>query len=141
MLLRQRCFVVILPFEWSNPVTFLSKIYFGAYSGYQYTSINAFNLWGCLVCGSLMGTSTFWVGHCLARLLFSHCMFCISGLMFQVNGSLIFAAFMLFFAFFMLPTRIHERYLFPAISMLALMFPVHKESPTVLRGFNWDFAG
>ncbi len=39
-------FVVILPFEWTNPVTFLSKIYFGAYSGYQYTSINAFNLWG-----------------------------------------------------------------------------------------------
>ena len=38
-------FVVILPFEWSNPVTFLSNIYFGAYSGYEYTSINAFNAW------------------------------------------------------------------------------------------------
>ncbi|MCX6644515.1 MAG: hypothetical protein NT043_04845 [Candidatus Bathyarchaeota archaeon] len=39
-------FLVILPFEWSNPVTFLSNIYFGAYRGYAYTSINAFNLWG-----------------------------------------------------------------------------------------------
>jgi hypothetical protein len=35
---------------------------------------------------------------------------------------------MLFFAFFMLPTRIHERYLFPAISMLALMFPFLKKT-------------
>ncbi|MCX8153532.1 MAG: hypothetical protein N3E52_03755, partial [Candidatus Bathyarchaeota archaeon] len=26
-------FIVILPFEWSNPVTFLSNIYFGAYGG------------------------------------------------------------------------------------------------------------
>ena len=40
----------------------------------------------------------------------------------------IYAAFMLFFAFFMLPTRIHERYLFPAISVLALMFPFLKKT-------------
>ena len=39
-------FVVILPFEWSNPVTFLSKIYFGAYSTYPVTTFNAFNIWG-----------------------------------------------------------------------------------------------
>jgi hypothetical protein len=35
---------------------------------------------------------------------------------------------MLFFGFFMLPTRIHERYLFPAISMLTLMFPFIKKT-------------
>jgi hypothetical protein len=35
---------------------------------------------------------------------------------------------MFFFAFFMLPTRIHERYLFPAISVLALMFPFIKKA-------------
>jgi hypothetical protein len=40
----------------------------------------------------------------------------------------VFSAFMLFFAFFMLPTRIHERYLFPAISVLALMFPLVKRA-------------
>jgi hypothetical protein len=34
---------------------------------------------------------------------------------------------MLLFGFFMLPTRIHERYLFPAISMLTLMFPFIKK--------------
>jgi Gpi18-like mannosyltransferase len=48
----------------------------------------------------------------------------------KVSGDLvaIFAAFMLFFAFFMLPTRIHERYMFPAISVLALMFPLLKKA-------------
>ena len=49
---------------------------------------------------------------------------------FHVSGDVlaIFCAFMLFFAFFMLPTRIHERYLFPAISMLALLFPLIKRA-------------
>jgi len=39
-----------------------------------------------------------------------------------------FAAFMMLFAFFMLPTRIHERYLFPVISILALMVPFVKKA-------------
>ena len=49
---------------------------------------------------------------------------------FKVSGDYIavFSAFMLFFAFFMFPTRIHERYLFPAISILALMFPFIKKT-------------
>jgi hypothetical protein len=49
---------------------------------------------------------------------------------FKVSGDnlAVFSAFMLLFAFFMLPTRIHERYLFPAISVLALMFPLIKKT-------------
>ena len=42
-------FVVILPFNWGgSPISFLTNIYFVAYSGYKYTSINAFNLWGLI---------------------------------------------------------------------------------------------
>ena len=121
-------FVVILPFEWSNPVTFLSKIYFGAYSGYQYTSINAFNLWGIFGLWQPDG-NLFILGWALfgAFAVFTvyvlHKRFNVSGDMLAV-----FCAFMLFFAFFMLPTRIHERYLFPAISMLALLFPLMKKA-------------
>jgi hypothetical protein len=44
------------------------------------------------------------------------------------NYLAIFAAFMLLFSFFMLPTRIHERYMFPAMAMLALMFPLLKKT-------------
>ncbi len=121
-------FLVILPFQWSNPVTFLTKIYFGAYGGYAFTSINAFNLWGLYglwvpdgvlnIAGwVLFGAFTVFVLYFLNK----H---------FKVSGDYlaVFAAFMLLFGFFMLPTRIHERYLFPAISVLALMFPFIKKA-------------
>jgi Gpi18-like mannosyltransferase len=121
-------FLVILPFDWSNPLTFLTKIYFGAYGGYAYTSINAFNLWGLyglwipdgglnILGWALFGAFAVFVLYFLNK-------------RFKVSGDFlaVFSAFMLFFAFFMLPTRIHERYLFPAISVLALMFPLIKKA-------------
>jgi len=122
-------FAVILPFDWNgNPITFLGNIYFGAYSGYAYTSINAFNLWGMF--GLWLADANFFlIGWTMfgAFVVFSvyvlHKRFHVSG-----NTLAIFCAFMLFFAFFMLPTRIHERYLFPAISMLALLFPLAKRT-------------
>ncbi|NLD66037.1 MAG: hypothetical protein GX648_05630, partial [Crenarchaeota archaeon] len=57
---------------------------------------------------------------------------------FKFSGQIlaVFAAFMLFFSFFMLPTRIHERYLFPAISMLALMFPFIKRTRLIFAGLT-----
>jgi Gpi18-like mannosyltransferase len=121
-------FLVILPFEWSNPVTFLSNIYFGAYGGYAYTSINAFNLWGLY--GLWVSDGNFFIlgwalfgAFAVFTLYFLHKRFNNSGEMLAI-----FSAFMFFFAFFMLPTRIHERYLFPAISVLALMFPLLKRT-------------
>jgi len=121
-------FVVILPFEWSNPITFLWDIYFGAYSGYGVTSANAFNLWALgglwqpdtqlfLALGWVMfGVATAFILYVLHKRL-------------DTSGELLilFAAFMLFFSFFMLPTRMHERYLFPALSVLALMLPFSKQ--------------
>ncbi|MCL5876689.1 MAG: glycosyltransferase family 39 protein [Candidatus Bathyarchaeota archaeon] len=123
-------FLVILPFEWSNPVTFLSDIYFGAYSGYEYTSINAFNLWGLFGLWVPDG-SLFIVGWVLFGVFAAFTLFVLHK-RFHVSGEMlaVFAAFMLFFAFFMLPTRIHERYLFPAVSMLAIMFMFSKRART-----------
>ena len=121
-------FAFILPFEWSNPVTFLSKIYFGAYSGYQYTSINAFNLWGMFGLWQSDG-NLFILGWAMFGVFAAFTVYVLHK-RFNVSGDwlAVFCAFMLFFAFFMLPTRIHERYLFPAISMLALMFPLIKKA-------------
>jgi Gpi18-like mannosyltransferase len=120
-------FVVILPFEWSNPVTFLSDIYFGAYGGYQYTSINAFNLWGMF--GLWIPDGSLYIVGWVLFGVFAVFTLSVVHKRFHVSGEMIavFAAFMLFFAFFMLPTRIHERYLFPAISMLVLLLPVAKK--------------
>ncbi len=129
-------FIVILPLEWSNPVTFLSRIYLGAYGNYQYTSINAFNFWGMfglwipdgglnIIGWALFGTVVAFTMYFLHR-------------RFKFSGQIlaVFAAFMLFFSFFMLPTRIHERYLFPAISMLALMFPFIKRTRLIFAGLT-----
>src|SRR5208283_2424118 len=121
-------FVVILPFQWSNPVTFLSNIYFGAYGEYAVTSANAFNLWGLY--GLWIPDGSFYI---VSWALFgAFAVFTLYFLYKRFHASdeflAIFAAFMLFFAFFMLPTRIHERYLFPAISVLALMFPFLKRT-------------
>jgi len=121
-------FLVILPFEWGgNPVSFLTNIYFVAYKGYAYTSINAFNLWG-LVTGMWVPDG---VLNIVGWALFgAFTVFTLYYLNKRFNTSTeflaVFAAFMLLFGFFMLPTRIHERYLFPAISVLALMFPFVK---------------
>jgi Gpi18-like mannosyltransferase len=123
-------FIVILPMEWinSNPVAFLSSIYFGAYNNYAVTSANAFNLWGMFGLWMQDG-SWFVVGWALFG---AFTVFTLYVLNKRWNKSswllVVFAAFMLFFSFFMLPTRIHERYLFPAISMLALMFPFVKKT-------------
>jgi Gpi18-like mannosyltransferase len=121
--------LVVLPFEGvGNPFTFLVNVYSNGYTYYNYTSVNAFNLWGLYALWMKDGY-LFYVGWLLFgavavfSLYFVHKRLKISGDMIAI-----FAAFMLFFAFFMLPTRIHERYLFPAISMLALMFPLVKRA-------------
>jgi Gpi18-like mannosyltransferase len=122
-------FVVIIPFEWSNPVTFLANIYFGAYGGYAYTSVNAFNLWaigGLWILETPVFFATGWIlfGALAAFVLY------VLHKRFSASGELLvlFSAVILFFGFFMLPTRIHERYLFPALSVLALMFPFLKKT-------------
>lgn len=115
--------VVIIPMEWSNPVTFLSDIYFGAYSGYEFMSVNAFNFWG--IFGLWVPDGGFYIlGWALFGAFTVFSLFVVNKRWGKSNEMfLIFIAFAFLFAFFMLPTRIHERYLFPAISLLALMFP------------------
>lgn len=126
--------VVILPFEWSNPVTFLYGVYSSGYSGYPYTSLNAFNLWAF---GGFWKPDThgflfvnfFTIGWILFG---ASAVFALYVLHKRFNASeewlVLFSAFILFFSFFMLPTRIHERYMFPALSVLAMMFPLVKKT-------------
>ncbi|HSV50354.1 MAG TPA: glycosyltransferase 87 family protein [Candidatus Acidoferrales bacterium] len=129
-------FVVILPFEWSNPVTFLSDIYFGAYGNYQYTSINAFNFWGLFGLWIPDGNLSI-VGWALFGSFAAFAMIVLYKRYHVAGDNLaIFAAFMLLFAFFMLPTRIHERYLFPAIVMLVLLVPFSKKMRLFYAGLT-----
>jgi len=45
----------------------------------------------------------------------------------------LFTAFVLLFGFFMLPTRIHERYLFPVFSVLSLTTPFIRDTKKIYR--------
>jgi Gpi18-like mannosyltransferase len=122
-------FLAVIPFEGiGNPVTFLVKNYSSGYSYYNVTSANAFNIWGLFALWMKDGIF-FYVGWALFGAVAAFTLYFVHK-RFKISGDLmaIFAAFILFFAFFMLPTRIHERYMFPAISMLALMFPLIKRS-------------
>ena len=122
-------FLIILPFDWKGqPLTSLSKIYFGGFGQYSVTSVNAFNLWGLY--GLWVSDANFFILGWALFGAFTVFVLYVLHKRFNVSGDYlaIFAAFMLFFAFFMLPTRIHERYLFPAISVLALMFPFIKKA-------------
>jgi len=127
-------FVVIIPFEWSNPITFLTNIYFGAYGGYVVTTANAFNLWAL---GGLWRPDTqgflflnlYTIGWIMFGALVVFALYVLHKRL-DASGELLilFSAFIFFFGFFMLPTRIHERYLFPALGVLALMFPFFKKT-------------
>jgi dolichyl-phosphate-mannose-protein mannosyltransferase len=129
-------FVVIIPFEWSNPLTFLSNIYFNAYSNptYQVTSLNAFNVWALrgMWIPDTQGISFLTpniIGWAMFAALTIFTLYLVHKRMGVSEEALVlFAAFVLLFGFFMLPTRIHERYLFPVISMLTLMFPFIKKT-------------
>jgi Gpi18-like mannosyltransferase len=122
-------FTVILPFEWSKPVTFLTDIYFGAYGGYQFTTLNAFNVWGF---GGMWVPDVLWTFIAGWAMFGALALFTIYLVHKRAPSNrellIFFAAFVLFFGFFMFPTRIHERYLFPAMAMLALMFPLLKRT-------------
>ncbi|MGF3523060.1 MAG: glycosyltransferase 87 family protein, partial [Candidatus Bathyarchaeia archaeon] len=114
-------FAVILPFEWSNPAAFLSNIYLGAYEGYGFTTINAFNMWGFGGMWQPETAASFIAGWLLFAAAAAFAVYFVHKKLSRPNDSsrsneiaVLFAAFVLFFAFFMLPTRIHERYLFPA---------------------------
>ncbi len=126
--------VVVVPLRLNDPLGLLFNVYLKGYRGYPYTSLNAFNFW------SFMG---FWKSD--AGTLFFLDFFKIGWIMFGAavtfslyyvyksfrrspEMSVVFTAFFLLFAFFMLPTRIHERYLFPVFAFLALMLPNVRDS-------------
>ena len=115
-------FLIIVPFHWSNPITFLIDHYSG-YSVYPYNSINAYNFWALLGFWKTDTVThlglTYQIWGILAFVIFA------AFVMWQLHRryeqkAAIFAVFLLMFGFFMLMTRIHERYLFPVFALLAM---------------------
>jgi dolichyl-phosphate-mannose-protein mannosyltransferase len=132
-------FAVILPFEWTNgnPVTFLSDIYFRAYGNYAYTSVNAFNIWGFRGMWKsdtqiFLFINLYIIGWMMFGILVAFTLYFVyKRLGVSEELAVLFSAFLLFFGFFMFPTRIHERYLFPSLSIMALLIPFVKKMRAV----------
>src|SRR3972149_505130 len=120
--------IVIIPFQWNNPVTFLLDIYSVGYGAYPFTTMNAFNTWALGGMWQPDTQASFLIGWIMFGALTGFTLYILYKRL-DVSGEMLilFSAFLLFFGFFMLPTRIHERYLFPALSALALMFPFVKK--------------
>lgn len=126
--------IAIVPFRWNNPVDFLAEIYLEGYGGYPYTSVNAFNIWAFTGFwksdgGTLIFLDYFTIGWAMFGALTAFTIYLLHERLDDSEGvPVLFSAFVLLFGFFILPTRIHERYLFPAISVLTLMMPFLREA-------------
>ena len=114
--------LVILPFRWENPVTFLIGRYWG-YGAFPYTAVNTYNFWALAGFGEhdtapLLGlTPQLWgvLGFCAL----------LGVVLWQLHRKYgpevaAYCGFLLVFGFFMVMTRMHERYLFPAFAFLAM---------------------
>ncbi len=121
--------IVVLPINWGDPLSFLFNIYFGGYSAYRYTSVNAFNLWGLFgmwkpdTVGFLFLTpfTAGWIMFVIATFV---AIYMLDKHRDKPGDAIVlFTAFLLLFSFFMLPTRIHERYIYPSLAFLALLSP------------------
>jgi Gpi18-like mannosyltransferase len=115
--------VVALPFYLNTSFLDIFKLYFISYIQYPYNSLNAFNLWaftGLLQPDNtqfLFITYRIW-GYLMFGVIFMYVSYFI--LKNKDDKSIYIASAILFFAFFMVFTRIHERYLFPTFAPLAV---------------------
>ena len=115
--------VVALPFYLDTSILDLFKLYFTSYIQYPYNSLNAFNFWAF---GGLFQPDNtqflfmkyrMW-GYLMFGLIFMYVSHFV--LKNKDDKSIYIASAILFFAFFMFFTRIHERYLFPMFAPLAV---------------------
>jgi hypothetical protein len=139
-------FLFIAPLNWNGgPITFLIDKYSG-YGVYEYNSLNAYNFW------ALLG---FWKPDTIPHMGLSYqvwgiIMFVafVIFIMWQLHRryeqkAAIFAVFLLMFGFFMLMTRMHERYLFPTLALLVMSwngrFTLKRMTPWLYIGLTGTF--
>jgi Gpi18-like mannosyltransferase len=131
---------VAAPLSLNNLMDFLVNIYLKGYKSYPYTSLNAFNIWAFggfwkSDAQTLLFSDLFKIGWITFGILAAFSLYRLYRISQRLEKtsrtyeiSVFFTAFVLLFGFFMLPTRIHERYLFPVFSVLAVMLPFARET-------------
>ncbi|HMB45261.1 MAG TPA: hypothetical protein VKL21_05520 [Candidatus Methanoperedens sp.] len=115
--------VVALPFYLDTSIFDLFRLYSSSYIQYPYTSLNAFNIWAFTGMFQpdetkfLLMTYRMW-GYLLFGMIFIYVVY--FTLKNKDDMSIYISSAILFFAFFMFFTRMHERYLFPFFAPLAV---------------------
>lgn len=101
------------------------KLYISSYSQYPFTSLNAFNFWtlfGMFRPDNITFLFSFLTYRIIGYLLFStffvYIIYCYNKI--NNNKMIYLSSALLFFGFFMLMTRIHERYIFPIFAFLII---------------------
>ena len=127
-------FVVALPFG-MGPFEYLERM-FGTASGYAYLSVNAFNLWAFVGSGGTASLADAWrwsddtlpllglipgLAIGAALLLAGFLWGSLRAAIRDDRWTLLVALAFLAIAFFVLPTRVHERYIVPAVALLPLL--------------------
>ena len=114
--------IAFAPFQIGRPWDFLARVIASSAEYFPYTSLNAFNLMA-LVEGmrvrdsvTLLGLSAFAAGLMMMAAVSLLAIF----IMWRDRSprALLYAAFLAYLGFFVLPTRIHERYLYFAVALL-----------------------
>lgn len=118
----------VLPLHQGNPVDFVLRLYLGGYGQYGLASLNAFNLWAFIGFNvkDTQGIFPFLTYQVIGWMIFGAILCLILYYMDSESPSshndplMVYLTGMVFFAFFMVLTRMHERYLFPVISLSLL---------------------
>lgn len=120
-------FPLSLPFFLNRPFSGVLELFSKMVSDYPYTSLFAYNFWG--IVGSWVPDNTLWNG--LSYQTWGYILLAIYWIIigyFYFKKKLSFFALVTFatMGFFFLPTRVHERYLYPAIVFLILSSTIYK---------------
>lgn len=120
-------FILSVPFFPEQTLINLGKHILNTAAQYPYTSLNAYNFWGAV--GFWIKDYTIWTGLAYRYwgYIFLFAYWTIT-FFFYFRKKLSFFALAALgtLAFFFLPTKVHERYLYPAIIFLILLLPFYK---------------
>jgi Gpi18-like mannosyltransferase len=129
--------ITVAPFQVGRPWNFLTNIIASSADYFPYTSLNAFNLMALAVgmrlrdSTRLLGISSYDVGLLLLIALVLVAIVILASD--PTPRTLLYSTFLAYLGFFVLPTRIHERYLYFA---LALLVPLALDSRATLMMFG-----
>lgn len=117
---------IVLPFSLGSGVMWIFRLFAGTVAEYPYASVNAFNLFGLLGANYTQDSSTlFLLSYHAWGLLFIVVITALAWSVYLKGNSRVFAAvaaLLQIAGVFIFATRMHERYLFPAVALSILAF-------------------